>query len=39
MRTGCRNTNAVVAKNAITTLVQDDANSPKSSFKTPKVLL
>lgn len=29
MRTGCRNTNVVVAKNAITTLVQDDANCPK----------
>lgn len=29
MRTGCRNTNVVVAKNAITLLVQDDANSPK----------
>ena len=32
MRTGCRNTNVVVAKNAITTLVQDDANSPKKFF-------
>lgn len=29
MRTGCRNTNVVVAKNATTTLVQDDANCPK----------
>lgn len=29
MRTGCRNTNVVVAKNATSTLVQDDANCPK----------